>query len=123
MTTCWHQPQYPYNRCAEAKADSEALEASYVVETVILAVAQHYGVPALRLTGRGQTPGSLLEARHLAMVLCTRYADATYAQIGQRFGGRSLSSVSYAIRQHQERVHPTYLAREQAIRAAIEAAL
>ena len=72
------------------------------VDTVLEVVSEHFQVPLDVLVGHVRTR-SVAFPRHVAMYLGRLLADASFAALAERFGGRDHSSVMYAVRVVEER--------------------
>jgi chromosomal replication initiator protein len=81
-----------------AAAGAVARPARYVsTDTVLEVVSDHFQVPVDVLVGHARTR-SVAFPRHVAMYLSRLLADASFAAVAERFGGRDHSSVLYAMR-------------------------
>src|SRR6185295_3974930 len=82
---------------AEALADLVApVKVSHNPETILGAVAQHFGVSLDDLRGKARNQ-KIVAPRHLAMYLLREDARLSYPHIGTLLGGRDHSSVVHAV--------------------------
>jgi chromosomal replication initiator protein len=98
-----------------ALAEEGTIAPHLTIEVVTKTVASRFGcgVGELRSTSRRS---SLVETRHLAILLSRRWTGSSYASIGKFFGGRDPATVRYACRMAADR-----LARDPGLAATVTA--
>jgi chromosomal replication initiator protein len=77
--------------------DQEAPESKAVFRQVTAAVSKQWRVGVGELRGKSR-PQAIAEARSLAMLLCRRLTEASFAEIGHYFGNRDHTTVIHACR-------------------------
>lgn len=89
-------------------------------EGIMQTVAKQLGVKVRDLQSKSRKQ-NIVQARQLAMYLCHKYTDLSYAQIGRAIGGRDHSTVLYGCDQVAQRISMSADFRHKV--EAIEAAL
>jgi chromosomal replication initiator protein len=88
--------------CPAAPSASRALDA-LTVERVQELTAEAFGITPEELVGPGRAP-RVSWPRQVAMYLARKHLRATLPAIGERFGGRSHTTVLHACRRTAERI-------------------
>ena len=64
-------------------------------DDIIAVVARHYGVKVKEVLSKSRKQ-AIAQARQLALYLCHKYTNLSYARLGRKFGGRDHSTVLYS---------------------------
>lgn len=81
------------------------------IETIAEAVAKHLGIGIKEMCGRRRS-AAVRRARNVAMLMVREIAGASYASIGEFFGGRSHATVISALKRIQPQVESDTAARD-----------
>ena len=73
------------------------------IEKIQKATCRQFNVSLEDLKSRSRSTNVVLP-RHIAMYLCYRRTKASYALIGQKFGGRNHSTVLHALKSIENRI-------------------
>ena len=78
-------------------------EKNITIEHVAKATAQYFRIPLADLKSKGRSQ-DITKARHIAMYLSRKIANAKQQEIGAFFGGRDHSSVIHAVNTIAEKI-------------------
>jgi len=82
----------------------ETAEREISPEAILKTVAEHYGVKVQDLRS-GRKHKAVALPRQVAMYLMRRLTRASFPEIGERLGGRDHSTVMYAVKKIEQRIH------------------